>query len=170
MLKISSRKIVISAMAAAVVFLVTWTVRIPIASSGGYVNLGDVVIYMSAYLFGGPIAAAAAAVGSALADTAAGAVVYIPATFVIKGIMALTAGHLCAGKKFASYCFACLFGGALMTGGYALYEMAVFGMAYALVSIPYNLMQWAGSVIIAVIFFPALDRIGRLIRIDKDSR
>lgn len=156
------RKITRSAVTAAVVFVVTWLVRIPIpGTSGGYVNLGDVIIYVAAFILGGPIAAAAAAVGSALADTAAGAAIYIPATFIIKGLMGLTVGLLCTGKKFTAYSLACILGGAIMTAGYGLYELAVFGASYALASLPYNLIQWAGSVIVAVVVFPALNRVTR---------
>lgn len=161
----SIRKITQTAMAAAVVFLVTWTVKLPIPG-GGYINLGDTVIYLSAFFFGGPAAAAAAAMGSALADIAAGYVIYAPATFVIKGIMGLVVGLLCVGKRFPSYLLACVLGGAIMTGGYALYELAVFDSAYALVNIPYNLIQWAGSVAIAALFYPAANRIDRSIRKD----
>jgi uncharacterized membrane protein len=159
----SSRKITQAAMAAAVIFLVTWTVKLPIPG-GGYINLGDTVIYLSAFLFGGPAAAAAAALGSALADVAAGYVIYAPATFVIKGIMGLAAGLLCAGRRFPSYLLACILGGAIMTGGYALYELAVFGGAYALANIPYNLIQWGGSAAIAAALYPAANRIDRSLR------
>ncbi len=159
----SSKKITEAAMAAAVVFLVTWMVKLPIPG-GGYINLGDTVIYITAFLFGGPTAAAAAALGSALADLAAGYVIYAPATFLIKGVIGLFAGFLCSGKRFPVFLLACVLGGAVMTGGYALYELAFFDGAYALLNIPYNLIQWAGSVAIAALLYPALIRIDRSLR------
>jgi uncharacterized membrane protein len=162
------RKITYAAIAAALVFVVTWTIKITVpGTNGGYINLGDTVIYFTAYLLGGPIAAASSAVGSALADLAAGAVVYAPATFVIKGLMGLIFGLMTARKKsFAAYLIAALLGGAIMTAGYALYETAVFGLAYALTSLPYNLLQWAGSVAAALLLFPAARRVYDAVHLD----
>ena len=137
MSKISSRKIVITAMVAAVVFLVTWTVRIPIAgTSGGYVNLGDVVVTCRPTCSGGGCRRGGGR-GSALATRRRAPFLH-PGNLFIKGMMALTARRLCAGRSSRPYCFACLFGGALETGGYALYEMAVFGTAYASSPFPYT--------------------------------
>jgi uncharacterized membrane protein len=154
------KKITYSAIAAAIIFIVTWTIKLPVpATSGAYINLGDSMIYLSAYLLGGPIGAIAAAVGSALADTAAGAGVYIPATFVIKGLIGLIFGYMLKKKSFPMYAIACVLGGAVMTAGYALYETAVFGFAYAVVSLPFNLIQWAGSIIVAIVLYPMAARI-----------
>lgn len=154
-----TKKITYSAIAAAVVFVVTWMIRVPVpATSGGYVNVGDVVIFSVAYLLGGPIAAAAAAVGSALADLAAGAAVYAPATFVIKGLMGLVCGFLTVRKTFRAFALSCVAGGAIMAAGYGVYECAVFGLAYALAALPFNLIQWGGSAIIAVALYPVISR------------
>jgi uncharacterized membrane protein len=161
-MNITTRKITASAITAAIVFVVTWTLRfpVPVASiSGAYVNAGDVVIFISAYLFGGPMAAVSAAIGSALADTAAGAAVYVPATFLIKGLMGLCCGFLSAKKQFPMYAVSCVIGGAIMTVGYALYEFAIFGMTYAAASLPFNLVQWAGSTVIAIVLYPIAKRL-----------
>lgn len=165
-MKYDIRKITVSAVTAAVIFAVTWTIRIPVpGTSGGYVNMGDSVIYLAAYLLGGPLAAAAAAVGSALADTAAGATVYIPATFVIKGLMGLFCGYFSVGKSFSRFALSCALGGAIMTLGYALYEAAVFGMSYAAASLPFNMVQWVGGGAIAVVLFPAAKRLTGTVRL-----
>ncbi len=162
----NTRKITASAITAAIVFVVTWTVRLPIpATAGGYINCGDVVIYLSAYLLGGPAAAAAAAVGSALADAAAGAAVYIPATFVIKGLMGLLCGFLTEKKKFSGFVLSCAIGGAVMTLGYAAYESVVFGLSYALASLPFNAVQWVGGGVVAVALFPVAKRLAGVIRL-----
>jgi uncharacterized membrane protein len=54
------------------------------------------MIYISAFLLG-PVAAAAAAIGSALADMAGGYAVYIPATLIIKALWGLFS--LCSAEK-----------------------------------------------------------------------
>lgn len=156
----NTRALTIPALLAAAVFVVTWTCRVPIpATNGGYVNLGDTIIYIAAYIFGGPTASVSAALGSLLADLMAGAPVYAPATFVIKGLMGLVCGTLMRRGAFGRYAFACLLGGVMMTAGYALYELILFGAAYAVVSIPYNLIQFAGSVAVAAVLYPIVTRL-----------
>jgi uncharacterized membrane protein len=154
------RGIALTAVMAAVIFAVTWSVRIPLPfTSGGYLNLGDAVIYCSAFIIGGRRTAAAAAVGSGLADLAAGAVVYILPTAAIKGVMGLVVGAAMArGAGFSRYLTACFIGGAVMTGGYALFEFAYFGSAYALSALPFNAIQWAGGVIVAAVCHPPVLR------------
>ena len=153
------RKITYAALAAAIVFVVTRIIYFPVGSSGAYVNFGDVAIYFTAFLLGGPIAAVASAIGSALADLTLGYAIYIPATFVIKGLMGLTAGFIMKSTKFWIYVTACVIGGAIMTLGYALYETFLFGFAVAIGNAPGNLIQWGGSVIIAALLFPVVKRI-----------
>lgn len=162
------RRIAYSAIAAAIVFVITRILALPIGSSGAYVNMGDVAIYFLAYLLGGPMAAIAAAVGSSLADVTAGAAVYAPATFIIKGLMGLTVGLILRRKKFWLYVMACAIGGAIMTVGYALYETALpsFGFAYALVNIPFNLGQWGVSLAAAIILYPVAQRIYKAAHFD----
>lgn len=154
------RKITYPAISAAIIFIVTWTLKVPVpATSGAYINLGDAMIYLSAYLLGGPLAGVAAAIGSALADTASGYAAYIPATFVIKGLMGLFFGFMLKKKSLPMYVIACIIGGAIMTAGYALFEITVFGFSYAMISLPYNLIQWAGGSIVAIILYPVALRL-----------
>ena len=153
------RKITFAAIAAAIVFVVTRIVPIPIGTTGAYINLGDVAIYFTALLLGGPIAAGAAAVGSALCDLSLSYAIYIPATFVIKGVMGLVAAIIMKKGQFWLYVIACITGGAIMTVGYALYETCIFGFAVAIANAPFNLIQWGGSVLIAALIYPVAKRI-----------
>jgi putative energy coupling factor transporter S component len=161
------RKITLSAMAAAVVFVVTLLVKFPIpGTNGGYVNLGDTVIFISAYMLGGPIAAVSSAVGSTLADLVGGAAIYMPATFVIKGLMGLIFGLMAKNRHLPTYIIACIVCGGVMTLGYALYETAVFGFPYAIGAVPYNLLQWGGSTAAAIALYPAAKRLSSTTLID----
>ena len=54
----------------------------------GYVNLGDGIVLLSAWVLPLPYGIVAAGLGSALADLFSGYTVYAPATFVIKALMA----------------------------------------------------------------------------------
>lgn len=76
----------------AIVTVATMFLSIPIPGfSGAYMNAGDAAVYLCAYMIGGWWGAACAGIGSALADILLGAMVYAPATFIIKGCMALIA-------------------------------------------------------------------------------
>lgn len=157
------RIITYTAIAAAIVFVVTRIIPLPIGSTGAYINLGDISIYFVAFLLGGPLAAVAAAIGSALADiTTASAAIYAPATFIIKGLMALAAGALMKSGKFPFYVVACICGGAIMTAGYAVFETFLFTFPVAVANIPFNLIQWGGSVVIALILYPIAVRIKKV--------
>lgn len=67
-----SRLLVLTAALAAMACAATMVVRIP-TPTGGYVNLGDAVVLLGAYLLGPGWGAAAAGIGSALADLLGGA-------------------------------------------------------------------------------------------------
>ena len=87
-----TKTLVLSGILAALIFVFTYLTRIPINQNGAYMNIGDCVIYVSGMLVGAPWAAAAAGIGSMLADVMLGGGIYIPATLVIKALM----GFVCA--------------------------------------------------------------------------
>ena len=73
--------------AAAIAATTAYVLHIPIPT-GGYVHVGDALIYLAAGLLPLPWAMAAGAVGGALADLLT-APVWAPATFVIKALICL---------------------------------------------------------------------------------
>ena len=87
-----ARIIAITGVLAALTCAATMVVRVP-SPSGGYMNLGDTLVLLSAWLLGPWYGAAAAGIGSALADLI-GYPLYAPATLLIKGGMAIIAGLL----------------------------------------------------------------------------
>jgi uncharacterized membrane protein len=155
------QKTTTTALMAAIIFVVTYLIRIPLPfASGGYLNIGDAPVYIGAFLLGGPAGALAAAIGSALSDLAAGYVYYALPTAIIKGVMGLTVGVILArNKSLPRYAFASILGGAIMVAGYAVFEAAFFNANQAIATIPFNAIQWAGGVIVAIALFPALKRI-----------
>lgn len=160
--KISTKKMVIIGMMAAVIFVITWTIKVPIPIStfGGYVNLGDTAVYISAAILGPLGGFLAAAIGSGLADVLGGAMIYAPATFVIKGIMGFVVGTVMAKQKsFKAYALACFIGGAIMMGGYFVYESVMMDSAYAIANLPYNLVQWIGGSLAALPFYKLVVKI-----------
>ena len=75
-------------MLAALCCVATMIIKIP-SPLKGYLNLGDCVVLLSGWLLGPAYGFAAAGIGSALADIFSGYVIYAPATFIIKGLMAI---------------------------------------------------------------------------------
>jgi uncharacterized membrane protein len=154
------KKLTMAALIAALVFVVTYLVRIPIpVVSGGYVNLGDTVIYLGSFLLGGLPGAAAAAVGSALADLLAGYAIYAPATFIIKGLMGLACGIIAKRGGFGRFTVAAFTAGIIMVAGYFTFEALLFNMHQAIVSVPFNDIQLVGGVCVALALYPAANRI-----------
>jgi len=90
----STKKIVFTAIGAALVFLGTVAISIYIPETKGYFNIGESMVYTIALLFGPTIGGVAGGLGSALADIALGYYHYAPATFVIKFIEGFLAGYI----------------------------------------------------------------------------
>ena len=145
-----TRKLVLSAMLAALICIITM-LKWPVPGTQGYIHAGDGFIYMAAILMGGPWAAASAAIGSMLADMLSGYFVYAPATFVIKALMALIVG-LAAGRKFRWPLSLSLMAvaSAFMVVGYGLYDLVIFGYSVAMTNAFYDLFQAVGGVVIGL--------------------
>ena len=160
-----TKSLVISSMMAALIFIITFQVAIPVPSTSAYVNMGDSIIYCTGLLLGAPWAAVAAALGSALADWAIGFPVYIPATLIIKGLMGFICAKMMKHAKLPRFILACVLGGAIMVVGYGTYEVILMGgWGYASATIVPNLIQWAGGVAGAIALYYPMKRIGAALR------
>ena len=132
-------KLVSAALFAALACVATMIIQIP-SPTQGYVNLGDCIVLLSGWLLGPWYGFAAAAVGSALADILLGYMQYAPATFLIKGLVALTAYYLFKGflklfreKSFPAVLLSAVIAECIMVFGYFGYEAVVlqYGLAAA---------------------------------------
>ena len=85
-------KLVMAALLAAMTCVATMVIKIPLTATGGYINLGDCIVLLSGILLGPLYGGLAAGIGSALADLFSGYVAFLPATFLIKGFMAVIMG------------------------------------------------------------------------------
>jgi len=167
MKKISTFKIVVTALFAALICVATMLIQLPIPATGGYANLGDGIILICAFLMNPLPAIVAAGMGSALADILAGYVSYAPATFVIKAGVALIASqvyrHLGKGRGAKTALAVMLISGilaeAFMILGYFFYEAVIMGVGIgAAGGILGNVGQGVVGIIIACIVAPALMR------------
>lgn len=156
------KKIVTTALFTAMTCVATMIIQIPSPMSG-YVNLGDCLVLLSAWLLGPIYGACAAGIGSAMADILTGYAYYAPGTFLIKALMALSAAWIAqkARKKEKSSFFPQLTGSILaetiMVTGYFCYAALLLGRGFAAAaSIPGNIVQGifgiAAALLLAQIF------------------
>lgn len=137
----SIRKLTTAGVLAAAIILLTTLVSIPMPGGLGYINLGDAGVLLAGVLLGGGWGALCAGAASALSDILLGWGVYAPATFVIKGAVALLGGMLFASSK-KQIRFVFLFIAALLVPlGYFLYETLLYGAAAAIPNILFNAIQ-----------------------------
>lgn len=156
------KKLVFAALFAALSCVATMVIRIP-TPIGGYIHAGDAVVLLSAFLLGPWWGAAAAGLGSALADLIAAYSLYVPGTFVIKFIVALLAGFLlnCRIVKsaLARAVIAGVIGETFMVLGYLAYEALILGYGAAAVGgVPMNCIQGAFGVVAGSALYVALSK------------
>lgn len=155
------KKLILAALFAALSCVATMSIRIPTPGTGGYIHPGDAIVILSGVILGPVWGFFAGGIGSALSDLIGGYFVYVPITFVIKGLVALAAGLLYqkVGKTQKSRYAAVVLGGVadiiLVAGGYFVCEYFIYG-AGAAASIPANIIQGIGGVVISCILYPIL--------------
>ena len=156
------RKIVLAAVFAALICAATLLIRIPTITKG-YVNPGDGFVILAGWICGGPWGFAAAAIGSALADIIAGYTVFAPATFIIKGCMALIA--VAGVSLFANHTNVGRIAGAItaelfMAAGYFVFEMLFITGSFeaAILGVPENLIQGFVGVLCSFTVMTALEK------------
>ena len=158
----TTKKVVFAAMFAALVCVATMLVKIP-SPLKGYINLGDCMVLAAGFVLSPLYGFMAAGLGSMLADLFAGYAVYAPATFLIKGVMALIVcfGVRCFANRTGKLGAKILFGvlaEIVMIGGYFLFEGVLYGFGASLVNIPANAVQGAAGVLLGVLLAGALER------------
>ncbi len=142
-----TKKIVFSALLASLVCVATMVIKIPSPLSG-YINLGDGVVLLCGWLLGPLYGFLAAAVGSALADLFYGYMVYVPATFLIKGAVALIA---CILSKKTKKFIGAIAAEAVMVAGYYVFEGFLYGFGASLVNIVPNIVQATAGIIVGLL-------------------
>ncbi len=147
------KKIAYAGVLAALVFAGT---ELHIPTAIGHINLGDLVILVSAYVLGS-FAFIPAAIGSTLADLLAGYPQYAVATFIIKGVMGLVAGLLLKRNKegktsLGRKLYASFITELIMIAGYFAFESLPFmyGIAAAAGSLIPNGIQASAAIVGAV--------------------
>lgn len=152
-------RLVLSALFAAAACIATMLVHVPMPATNGYINLGDGVVLLGAFMLGPIYGAAAGGLGSMLADVLLGYAIYAPGTFVIKALSAMTAAHIARASRGArcGLIIGAALGEAVMVLGYFAYEGLALGYgAAAAASIPGNAIQGAVGLVVGIIAYRAL--------------
>jgi len=155
------KKLILAALFAALSCVATMSIRIPTPGTSGYIHPGDAIVILSGVILGPVWGFLAGGIGSALSDLIGGYFIYVPITFVIKGLVALASGLLYqkVGKNQKSRYIAVILGGVadiiLVAGGYFVCEFFIYG-AGAAASIPANIIQGVGGLVISCILYPIL--------------
>ena len=89
-----TKSMVFAALFAALACVATMSLHIPTPGTGGYIHPGDAIVVLSGILLGPIYGGLAAGLGSALADLLAGYMVYVPITFIVKAVIALSLIHI----------------------------------------------------------------------------
>lgn len=149
-----TRKIVTAALLAALACIATMVIRIP-SPLKGYINLGDCIVLVAGWMLSPAYGFVAAGLGSALADVFAGYFIYAPATFIIKGCMALIAfyGFKVLHKKIgniASQIISAVVAEVVMILGYLVFESFLYGFVPSLLNVPANGVQGIAGIVIGV--------------------
>lgn len=167
------RAIVYTALAIAMVALSTMIIKIP-SIKGGYINFGDIMIFITAVFLGRTAGFLAGGIGSAMADLILGYSVYAPATFIIKGLEGLICSLILRRGEnrkinIPSLIIAMVIAAAWMVFGYFMYEYKIgsllfanedFGITTALLNLPGNIIQGVVSAAAALPFILAIKKTG----------
>lgn len=158
---VTIRRLTVTAVFAALTTLMTaYIFHIPVGMNGGYVHLGDAVIYLCAAILPMPYACAAGAVGGGLADLLT-APVWAPATIMIKMLICLpfsAKGKKLVTKRNVAAAFLAFW---ISAAGYYMAEGIMFGFTAAFfTSLGGSVVQSGGSALVFFIAGTALDRLG----------
>ena len=153
-----TKRLVMSSLFAAIVFLATVILKMPSFVGGGYINLGDSVILISAFLLDPISSGLASGIGSFIADLVVGASLYAVPTFIIKFLIGFVVGNIF--KKMSSskinlprIIICTISGEAIMVLGYLLYEIFLYGITTALLSSLLALVQAFVSILVATVLY-----------------
>lgn len=164
---LSIRELVLTALMIALVYLAGSLIKVP--TVGGFVHIGDCMVFLSVVVLGKKKGAVASAFGMLLVDVLGGYYMWAPFTFIIKGIMAYIAGVIIEkiGGKNAfenfkkEYIVGFIAGGIFMVIGYFLAGTIlagllteklglVQGLAVAAKDIVGNIIQVVTGIVIAI--------------------
>ena len=82
----TTRRIAKTALMVALIFVCTFTIKLPNPATGGYTHMGDCMAFLAVLYLGKKDGALAAGLGAALSDLLTGAMIWVLPTFIFKFI------------------------------------------------------------------------------------
>jgi uncharacterized membrane protein len=154
-----TQALVINALFVALTLVATMFInlKLPIAGNGGLIHLGNVPLFIAAFVFGRRTGAIAGAFGMGLFDLISGWTIWAPFTFIIVGAMGYVAGLIgekVPGKRAVVYSIAVIAALLIKIVGYYFAEVVLYGNWIApFGSIPGNVLQvvFAGLVVVPIV-------------------
>ena len=163
-----TRQLVVTALMICLIVLGTLLFRLPVPMTQGYIHLGDTMICLGVMLLSKRNAAAAAGIGSAMADILGGFAFWAPWSLVIKFAMAYTAGFIIEKRTLKRnssegrsllYITALTAGGLVMCAGYLIAERLMYGSwAAAFIALPWNFGQFTAGIVFSLLISHALSK------------
>lgn len=152
--------IAFTGMFAALVFLATWAIHVPVGMNGGYVHFGDALVYLAASMLPLPFAMAASAIGAGLSDLLSpGAAIWAIPTVIIKSLCCLP--FTCKNPRIMCRrnIMALVIAWLISMVGYGIATAVIAGsVAVALAEAPFSIVQSGGSALCFLLIAAALDR------------
>lgn len=150
-------KLATAALFAALITGLTFFPKIPIPG-GGYVHLGDAMIYLTASFLPMPYAMAAAAIGGGLADILSGFASYAPFTVAVKALLTVSFSYknekILSKRNYISP----LAGLVITPVIYFAADSLLYGVTGALPGIIWNVCQAAASILVYYFLGTAFDK------------
>lgn len=163
--KFNTKDFVICALFVALTFVATMfiNIRLPIMGNGGLIHLGNIPLFLAAFIFGKRTGAIAGGFGMALFDLISGWTAWAPFTLIIVGAMGYVAG-LIAEKmtcnKQISYVVAIVAACIIKIVGYYFAEVFLYhNWIVPLGSVPGNIIQ---VVFAGIVVLPFAERLAKV--------
>ena len=162
----STQMLVINGLFIALTLVATMfiNIRLPIMGNGGLIHLGNVPLFLAAFIFGKRTGAIAGAFGMGLFDLISGWTAWAPFTFVIVGVMGYVSGTISekftAVRPVVANTVAVIAALIIKIVGYYFAEVILYhNWIVPLVSIPGKILQVVVAGIIVVPFAGKLKKI-----------
>src|SRR5699024_4633160 len=163
-MKNQTKKIILTALFAALTCAATMSILIPTPGTGGYIHPVDALVILSGVILGPVYGFLAAGIASCMSDLLGAYLTYVPITFLVKGpvarLAALTYRKAAVSPKgrIAGVVLGGIIDIVLVAGGYFLFEYVLYGIGAA-ASIPANIIQGVSGLIISLILYPILSAV-----------
>lgn len=152
------RRITLTALMSALIFVLTWIPRFPLGATGGYVHLGDAGITFAAAAFGPWVAMVAGGLGTALADLI-GYPQWAIFSFIVHGVQgAVLALIIRKNLTWVTAVLATLASIVIVAGGYFLAGIILQGVATSLLEVPFNAVQALSGSLVGLPLYWAVRR------------